>query len=248
MAPLTPPLSLPALVASGFVVSFVTVAIPGPITIVATRLGLSRHLAAAVWFLIGVTALDAALFSALAAGAAPVLRRLGALPIVVVLGGLALLWGGFSTLRDGSEHPDPSRKLDLAQRRTMSYFVLGVAVSAGNPHYWIWWVTAGLAFVEGARAHGAPGLAWMLAALIGGVVAFYVPLLWALHRGRALLSVRAERIVTRGLGVVLLLLGLALTGLGVVRFVEERRTGRAPDDLAGLTISAPPAPPAHHPG
>ena len=248
MAPLTPPLSLPALVASGFVVSFVTVAIPGPITIVATRLGLSRHLGAAVWFLVGVTALDAALFSALAAGAAPVLRRLGALPIVVVLGGLALLWGGVSTLRDGSEHPDPTRKLDLARRRAPSYFALGVAVSAGNPHYWIWWVTAGLAFVEGARAHGAPGLAWMLAALIGGVVAFYVPLLWALHCGRALLPVRAERLVTRSLGVILLLLGLALTGLGAARFLEERRADRSPDTRAGAALSAPPASPGHHPG
>lgn len=222
MAPVSPPLSLPALVASGFVVSFVTVAIPGPITIVATRLGLSRHLAAAVWFLVGVTALDVALFSALAAGAAPLLRRVGALPVVVVLGGMALLWGGISTLRDGAEHPDRTTGLRLERRGAASSFALGLAVSAGNPHYWIWWVTAGLAFVEGARAHGAPGLAWMLAALVGGVVAFYVPLLWALHRGRALLPPRAERMVTRGLGVVLLLLGLALTALGVYRLVQPR--------------------------
>ena len=221
MAPVSPPLSLPALVASGFVVSLVTVAIPGPITIVATRLGLSRHLAAAVWFLIGVTALDVVLFSALAAGAAPVLRRIGALPVVVVLGGLALIWGGVSSLRDVSPRPSRTKELQLDRRNMASYFALGLAVSAGNPHYWIWWVTAGLAFVEAARAHGAPGLAWMLAALIGGVVAFYVPLLWALHRGRALLSARTERVVTRALGVVLLLLGIALSVLGVIRLLPQ---------------------------
>jgi threonine/homoserine/homoserine lactone efflux protein len=226
VAPVSPPLSLPALVASGFAVSLITVAIPGPITIVATRLGLSRHLAAAVWFLIGVTALDVALFSALAAGAAPALRRIGALPVVVVLGGVALIWGGVSSLRDGSPPPTRAQELQLERRNLASYFALGLAVSAGNPHYWIWWVTAGLAFVEAARAHGAPGLAWMLAALIGGVVAFYIPLLWALHRGRALLSPRAERLVTCGLGVVLLLLGLALTTLGVLRLLPQlARTG-----------------------
>lgn len=221
MAPLSPPLSLPALVASGFVVSLVTVAIPGPITIVATRLGLSRHLGAAVWFLIGVTALDVALFSALAAGAAPLLRRIGALPAVIVLGGLALVWGGVSSLRDGTDHPERAREIRLERRNMASYFALGLAVSAGNPHYWIWWVTAGLAFVEGARAHGAPGLAWMLAALVGGVVAFYLPLLWALHRGRALLTPRAERVVTKGLGVILLLLGVALTALGAWRLLGQ---------------------------
>jgi len=42
---------LAAPVASGFVVSLVTVAIPGPITIVATRLGLPRHLGAGFYFI-----------------------------------------------------------------------------------------------------------------------------------------------------------------------------------------------------
>jgi threonine/homoserine/homoserine lactone efflux protein len=223
VAPLNPPLSLPALVASGFVVSIVTVAIPGPITIVATRLGLSRHLGAAVWFLLGVTALDVVLFSALAAGAAPMLRRIGALPVVVVLGGLALVWGGVSSLSDGVEEPRRGNEIRLERRSPASYFALGLAVSAGNPHYWIWWVTAGLAFVEGARAHGAPGLAWMLAALVGGVVAFYIPLLWALHRGRALLSARAERVVTKVLGVILLLLGVMLATLGAWRLLGQPR-------------------------
>ncbi len=69
----------------------------------------------------------------------------------------------------------------------MGSFLLGLLVAAANPHYWIWWVTAGLAFVEAARAHGAPGLAWMLGALVGGVVAWYVPLLWALCHGSKLL-------------------------------------------------------------
>ena len=217
MAPVSPPLSLPALVASGFVVSLVTVAIPGPITIVATRLGLSRHLAAAVWFLVGVTALDVALFSALAAGAAPVLRRIGALPAVVVIGGLALVWGGVSSLRDGSEHPDRTTGLRLERRNMASYFALGLAVSAGNPHYWIWWVTAGLGFVEAAKTHGRGGLLWMLGALVAGVVAWYVPLLWACHHGRRLLGARGERIVTRVMGVVLLALGAGLAALGLHR-------------------------------
>lgn len=221
MAPVSPPLSLPALVASGFAVSFITVAIPGPITIVATRLGLSRHVAAAAWFLVGVTALDVALFSALAAGAAPLLRRIGALPVVVVLGGIALVWGGIAGLRSRPAEPSRVDRLKIERPNLASYVALGVAVSAGNPHYWIWWVTAGLAFVEGARAHGAPGLAWMLAALVGGVVAFYVPLLWALHRGRTLLSPRVERIVTRGLSVVLTLLGTGLIVLGAYRLLER---------------------------
>lgn len=218
MPGLTVPLSLPALVASAFVVSLATVAIPGPITLVASRLALARHMWAAVWFLFGVTLLDVALFTALAGGAAPILRRIGALPIVEIVGGVALVWGGVSSLRPPKPRREPGLKVDIESRSLFGSFLLGLLVAAGNPHYWIWWVTAGLAFVEAARAHGAPGLAWMLAALVSGVFCWYVPLLWAIHRGRSLLTPRAERLVTRGMGIALLLLGLGLLGLGTWRF------------------------------
>ncbi len=218
MGHLTLPLSLPALVASAYLVSLATIAVPGPITLVATRLALARGLAAAFFFLVGVTALDVTLFAALAAGAAPALRRIGALPVVEILGGLALLWGGITSIRSEPVAREPRRSYNgLESANPVGNFVLGLAVAAGNPHYWIWWVTAGLAFVEAARTHGSAGLAWMLGALIAGVVSWYVPLLWALHHGRQLLSPRAERLVTRGMGVTLLALGAGLTLLGAWR-------------------------------
>ena len=215
MSGLTVPLSLPALVALGFLVSLATVAVPGPITLVASRLALSRHLSSAVWFLIGVTTLDVALFTALASGAAPVLREIGALPVVELFGGLALLWGGAASLRAAPSGAGRARTPEnVEERKALGSFLLGLVVAAANPHYWIWWVTAGLAFVEAARAHGASGLAWMLGALVGGVVAWYVPLLWALRRGSKLLTPRAERFVIHAMGVVLLLLGAGLAVLG----------------------------------
>jgi len=205
-------------VTSAFLVSLATVAIPGPITLVASRLVLARHMSAAIWFLIGVTTLDVSLFTALAGGAAPVLRQIGALPMVEIVGGIALVWGGVTSLREAEPRRDLGLKLDIESRSNFGSFLLGLLVAAGNPHYWIWWVTAGLAFVEAARAHGAPGLAWMLGALVGGVVCWYVPLLWALHRGSSLLTPRAEHMVTRGMGIALLLLGLGLACLGTWRF------------------------------
>lgn len=214
---LTLPLPFAALVAVAFVVSLATVAIPGPITIVATHLALERRLAGAVWFLVGTTALDAALFASLAAGAGPVLRRIGALPLVEIVGGLVLLWGGLASLRRHfpSDHMRP--RLHREPHRPLGYFALGLLVSAANPHYWIWWVTAGLAFVEAARAHGTPGLAWMLVALIAGVIAWYIPLLWALQRGRALLPPRVERVVVQIMGVAIVLLGVGLITFGMWR-------------------------------
>ena len=215
MSGLTLPLSLPALVVAGFLVSLATVAVPGPITLVASRLALSRHISSAIWFLVGVTSLDVALFTALASGAGPVLREIGALPIVELVGGLALLWGGITSLRAAPAAGGRRPALDnVEERKALSSFLLGLVVAAANPHYWIWWVTAGLAFVEAARAHGASGLAWMLGALVGGVVAWYVPLLWAFRHGSKLVSQRAEALVIRVMGIVLVALGAGLAGLG----------------------------------
>jgi threonine/homoserine/homoserine lactone efflux protein len=215
---LTLPLSLPALVVSALLVSLATVAVPGPITLVASRLVLERRMWSAIWFLVGVTTLDVALFAALASGAAPVLRRIGALPMVEVTGGLILLWGGIGSLRAAREPRRPPREVKLEPQNVFKSFFLGILVAAGNPHYWIWWVTAGLAFVEAARAHGASGLLWMLGALVGGVVCWYVPLLWTLSHGTKLLTPRREHLITRGMGVALVVLGLGLATLGAWRF------------------------------
>jgi threonine/homoserine/homoserine lactone efflux protein len=92
-------LSLPVLMLSAFFVSLITVALPNPITLVASRLAISRRIGHAVWFLIGVTAMDIALFAMLAGGAAPLLARIGAMPAIELIGGCGLLAAGIFSLR-----------------------------------------------------------------------------------------------------------------------------------------------------
>lgn len=207
------PLSLPALVFMGFVVSLVTVVVPGPVSLVASRITMSRGILAAWWFLLGAVAVDVALFAALAAGMAPLLRTIGALPIVELIGGLALFYGGVTSMRP---HPaeQPSVEINVKERSATSLVAMGFLISLFNPHYWFWWVTAGLSFVEAARSHGHSGLVWMLTALIAGVLAWYVPLVWAVHHGKVLLPKRAEHAVMLVIGAILLVLGAGLAGLG----------------------------------
>ncbi|HPW54597.1 MAG: LysE family transporter [Thermoanaerobaculaceae bacterium] len=212
------PLSLPALIVSAFAVSLATVVVPGPITLVLSRLAISQRTSRAVWFLVGCLLVDVVLFMALAGGAAPVLRRLGALPAVEIVGGFALLWGGWSSLRHRPAPKDPERAAHLEGYPAYRAVLTGMVVCLGNLHYWFWWCTAGLAFVEAARAHGYPGLLWILIALIAGVVAWYAPLLWALHHGRSLLTPRSERWVIIGIGAILLAIGSTLLVIGSFRF------------------------------
>jgi len=212
------PLTLPALIVSAFLVSLATVVVPGPITLVMSRLAISHRISRAIWFMVGCLAVDVALFTALAGGAAPVLRRLGALPVVEIVGGLALLWGGIGSLRHRPVPRDPARAAHIEEYPATRAVLSGVLVCLGNVHYWFWWITAGLAFVEAARAHGYAGMLWILIALIGGVVAWYAPLLWALHHGRNLMGARTERLVVVIMGGALVALGGVLFLLGSFRF------------------------------
>lgn len=215
MVTAAPSLSLPALVGSAFLISFATVVVPGPITVVASRLAL-RQLPAAVWFLVGVTVLDVTLFLALAAGAAPLVRGLGGLPLIEIVGGLILLWAGVASLRHAPRQREPGAPA-REPKRPEAYFFLGMAVAAGNPHYWIWWLSAGLALIQAASGYGVSGLAWLLVALVGGVVGWYVPLLAAVRRGRTLLTASAEAWVFKGLSLVMIGLGAALIAIGIGR-------------------------------
>lgn len=234
----TLPLSLPALVLVGFLVSFATVVIPGPITLVATRLGLAHHLKAAAWFLLGATVLDALVFAALTSGAGPTLARLGALPAVEIAGGLVLLWGAFASRGQARKtHSQGPNLNDVTKSSLARYFLLGMGVSLANPHYWLWWVTAGVAFVEAARAHGEPGLLWMLAALIGGVVSWYIPLLFALDHGKTLLSPSLESKVTKLLSILLLVMGLGLVALGSFRLGEAFTYQKQTQSSEGGTLA-----------
>lgn len=233
------PFSLVPLTAAAFLVSLATVVVPGPITIVASRLAIAHSTRAAAWFLLGVIVLDCALFTALVAGAAPPLRQLGAMPVVEILGGLVLLWVGLASLRTSrsGQATRSAEGLRMETTNSTGYLMLGIAVAIGNPHYWIWWVTAGLAFIEAGRQHGLPGLLWILAALIGGVLAWYCPLLVTLHQGRTLLTPRREKLVVRGMGIALILLGLGLAGLGSWRLARPhlgggRIAGRLGEHLA----------------
>lgn len=208
--------SLATIVTGAFLVSLATVAIPGPITLVASRLAM-RRLAPAVWFLLGVTALDVALFAALVAGAGPAVRAIGEIPMFEVLGGFVLLWAGIAALRRPRPTAPPTDREGPERRRDAAYFLLGVAVAGGNPQYWFWWLSAGVAFIQASRAYGPAGMAWLLAALIGGVGVWYAPLLAAIQRGKTLLSPRIEVMVRKGLAVIMAALGLALVVVGVDR-------------------------------
>jgi len=207
-------LPLATTVGSAFIVTFLTVMVPSPSTVAASRYAVRDGTRAAASFLSAVLCLDTAVFLVLAHGFHPVLNALGAAKYVMPVAGAGLVVFGcvmVGTARKGGFHPRSKRftpHQDL-QSTAQRPFAAGLLVPAANPGFWIWWTTVGTSFIHSARHWGGVGLSLLLLAFLGGAVAWYVPLLWALSRGRDVFS---ERTQSR----VLVALGVAMAGFGGV--------------------------------
>ena len=207
-------LSLVATVASAFVVTFATVVIPSPSTVAASRYAVRRGTRAAAVFLGAVLCLDITVFLVLALGFHPFLHALGAARYLAPLAGAGLIIFGLVmvvTARRGGPHLHSTAALPQPEDGgpARGPFLAGLLVPAANPGFWIWWTTVGTSFIHAARHWGDVGLGLLLLALLGGAAAWYLPLLWALNRGRQVFSERAQ-------DLALVFLGFAMVGFGAV--------------------------------
>lgn len=209
-------MSLAAVVGSAFVVTFVTVVVPSPSTVAASRYAVRRGTRAAAVFLGAVLCLDTAVFLVLAHGFHPFLKALGVARYLMLLAGAGLTIVGLVmvvTARRGGPYPHSMRLAHGSEDHGTARgpFVAGLLVPAANPGFWIWWTTVGTSFIHAAHHWGGVGLGLLLLAFLGGAAAWYTVMLWALSRGRQVFS---ERIQDR----VLVLLGLVMIGFGAVFF------------------------------
>jgi threonine/homoserine/homoserine lactone efflux protein len=200
--------SLPAVVFSAFVVSFATVVVPGPITFAASRYAVSHGTRAAAVLLTAVTLTDVGVFSLIVFGFQPIMHRVGGARILIPVAGVLLIVAGAAMVfvaRRDTERLVSRRAQRRVEREEAVHgpFAAGVAVAVLNPGYWIWWTTAGTAFIHAARHWGKLGLGLLLVAFITGVMAWFVPLLWALHHGRRLFPPVAHERILIGLGIAM---------------------------------------------
>jgi threonine/homoserine/homoserine lactone efflux protein len=208
-------LSLVTTVASAFIVTFATVVIPSPSTVAASRYAMSRGTHAGAVFLGAVLCLDTAVFLVLALGFHPVLHAVGVARYLAPVAGAGLVVVGVvmaATARRGG----PRGRSSVAAAETeeggtpRGPFLAGLLVPASNPGFWIWWTTVGTSFIHAARHWGNIGLGLLLLAFIGGAAAWYLPLLWALSRGRQVFSQRVQEITVFCLGVAMIGFGAVL--------------------------------------
>ncbi len=208
--------SLLAVVASAFVVTLATVIVPSPSTMAASRYAVSHGTRAAAACLSGVVLLDIVVFLSLAYGFEPVLYRIGGHRYLLPAASVLLLIAGLAMIvlapRDVSTRLISARGRERADREQALHgpFLAGLLIPIANPGYWIWWTTVGTSFIHAARRWGNLGLTLLLAGFIAGVLAWYIPLLYALHHGRQIFSRETQRKILVALGIGMMAFGAHL--------------------------------------
>ncbi|MFX0168715.1 MAG: LysE family transporter [Candidatus Hodarchaeota archaeon] len=130
--------------------------------------------------------------------------------IISLLGGFVLLVVGIFQLHEALKSFNEIEDGDLAKLRpTRHPFMIGLAFSALNPFFLVWWFTVGASLVL---------IAWLFASVLGVLVMFashvwidYVWLAgtaWLTEKGMTLVSTKGYRILLGGFGLLLAFFGI----------------------------------------
>jgi threonine/homoserine/homoserine lactone efflux protein len=184
---------------------------PGPYLTVTIARTMRRGAFSASLMLVGHAALEAVLLVGFAFGLDLFLREPTVVTALSLIGGAVLLWMAWGLGKGawtGSIVADLEHSEEAAVKESAAGPVAeGALVSLSNPYWTLWWATIGVKLASDALAIGPVGV---LAFFIGhelADVAWYGFVIFAVSRGRGLLSARVYRVVMGVLAAFLVALG-----------------------------------------
>jgi threonine/homoserine/homoserine lactone efflux protein len=179
--------SLPLFLASVIGISLTGVMMPGPVTAVTVAKG-SQRKAAGVLIALGHGLVELPLIVLIYLGFGHFLTLEEVKISVGLAGGLLLLWMALQMLK--------IRPLVFDEGKDMSHgsVIAGLATTAANPYFFVWWATVGAALLTSARAFGSTGVVALGAThwLCDLGWLFFVS--WAVFKSRRLWTQRVHRV------------------------------------------------------
>jgi len=210
-------LALSAVFATSFIVALSGALMPGPLLTVTIAQTAKRGFAASLFLVIGHSLLELVAIVGLILGLGHFLRLRPVIGTVAVLGGVMLLMMGWTMVRDARRgvldipRPGKQTRTESKERRFLDHPVFtGVAVSATNPYWVIWWATIGLAgvtFFGAAKTNAIGALAAFYTGHIAGDFVWYLAVGAAVAGGRKLMSDTAYRLIVQACAIFLAFLG-----------------------------------------
>lgn len=199
---------------TAFIAGFSGAMMPGPVLAAAIWYGTSRGFWAGPALVVGHMVLELSVVLALAAGLARYLARPDA-PLVRgigLVGGVMLLLMAFDMFRG---LPQLSLHAVSGTEQRYGPVAAGLALSAVNPYFWIWWATIGLGLFGRFNAErGKSGLVAFYTGHILADFAWYSLVTLLLSTGRSLLDDGVYRALIGGCAAMLVVFGARFAWFG----------------------------------
>jgi threonine/homoserine/homoserine lactone efflux protein len=193
-----------ALFFTAFVIGFSGAMMPGPLLTVSINESYRRGIQAGPLLVLGHGILELLLVIGLTLGLQELLVQAVFKKSVALIGGLVMLWMGWSMAKDAWFGKISLRYDAHGDYRGMSPILAGIVVSLSNPYWIIWWATIGLTYVTQAMQKGILGLTVFFTGHILADLTWYSAISLAVVSGKKLLSERVYRGVLVVCGVFLL--------------------------------------------
>lgn len=216
-----------AIFVTAFLVGLTGAMTPGPLLTVTVAEATRRGFWAGPLLVAGHGILEGSLVVGLGAGLAALLRLPLVTGVIASVGGLFLLWMGYTITRDAA-----SGRLNLegisasvaggpalsAGRQNLRLVGLGIVTSLSNPYWSLWWATIGLSYITFSLERGGVAPVAFFTGHILADFAWYALVAAAVAGSRRFLPPPVYRAVLAACGVFLLFLGGFFLYTGLVKF------------------------------
>ena len=188
--------SLPLFLVSIIAISLTGVMMPGPVTAVAVTKGI-QHKKAGALIALGHGIIEFPLIALLYFGFARYFEFDGVRIAVGIIGGIVLVTMAVGMLK--TSPPD----INAVRNERYNSVLAGLATTAANPYFFLWWATVGAALLAGAHEFGGVGVVafgithWLCDA------AWLLLLTWLVFNSKKLWTERVHRVVFSICAVVL---------------------------------------------
>jgi threonine/homoserine/homoserine lactone efflux protein len=155
---------------------------------------------------VGHALLEGVLLALIMLGFSGILRSTGLITAVTLAGSAFLVYSGIHMLVSLK-----TITLEQAMKRSSSpgrLVVAGIAVSATNPYWIVWWMTVGLGFALSAQRTGIAGIAVFFCGHITADFLWYTTVSFLIAGRRAFISERAYKIILRCCALTLIGFGI----------------------------------------
>ncbi len=193
---------------------------PGPLLTVTIAESARRGFIAGPLLILGHAILELLLVFALVMGFKSILASSIVIGTVGIIGGLFLLWMGFSMVKSsiGSE---VTLELNVdTSKGNLNPTVAGIIASLSNPYWTLWWASIGATYVFWSFQRGIIGLIIFFFGHISGDLAWYSFVAAAIAGGRKVLNKRIYQVILALCGIFLIGLALYFFIMGVATTIK----------------------------